>query len=66
MLQRSIPQNGMGFDDKGAPKILTNFMGNYMQTKVGVAWLADKFSRRLGKSGILSVVSLILGTGGLC
>ncbi|KAH6666816.1 putative short-chain dehydrogenase [Halenospora varia] len=55
MLQRSIPQNGMGFDDKGAPKILTNFMGNYMQTKVGVAWLADKFSRRLGKNGILSV-----------
>jgi retinol dehydrogenase-12 len=37
--------------------VLTKGMDNYMQSKVGDAWLADRFAKRLGEHGILSVVS---------
>lgn len=45
----------MKFESDGTPKILTRFMANYMQSKVGVAWLAGFFADRLGEKGVLSV-----------
>jgi retinol dehydrogenase-12 len=47
----------MNFYKDGKPQILTKFMDNYMQSKVGCAWLADEFAKRLGDKGVLSVVS---------
>ncbi|KAF4625942.1 hypothetical protein G7Y89_g12222 [Cudoniella acicularis] len=55
MLQRSIPTGGMNFQSDGTPKILSGFMANYMQTKVGCAWLSMKFAQRLGEKKILSL-----------
>ena len=52
-----VPQGGVHFDDDGTPQILSGYMQNYMQSKCGGAWLADRFARRLGEKGILSVVS---------
>lgn len=57
MLQRGSPAGGMQFDGDGEPVYLEPFMANYMQSKVGCAWLADKFARRMGDKGVLSVVS---------
>jgi retinol dehydrogenase 12 len=53
----SHPPGGMSFQADGTPEVLTKFMANYMQSKVGDAWLADRFAKRLGEHGILSVVS---------
>lgn len=50
-------EGSMAFQADGTPVVLTKGMDNYMQSKVGVAWLADKFAKRLGEHGILSVVS---------
>lgn len=59
MLQAGgAPPEGMVFDKTGTPKILQGGMNNYFQSKVGVTWLASDFAKRLGKQGILSVVSL--------
>jgi retinol dehydrogenase-12 len=44
----------MQFESDGTPKILTKFMANYMQSKIGVAWLAILFAERLGGKGVLS------------
>jgi retinol dehydrogenase 12 len=52
-----LPPGGMSFQADGTPVVLTKFMANYMQSKIGDAWLADKFAKRLGEHGILSVVS---------
>jgi NAD(P)-dependent dehydrogenase (short-subunit alcohol dehydrogenase family) len=57
LMQLGTPPGAMAFDTNGAPKILPKAMDNYMQSKVGVCWLADEFSQRLGGKGILSVVS---------
>jgi NAD(P)-dependent dehydrogenase (short-subunit alcohol dehydrogenase family) len=57
LLLHGTPPEAMSFQPDGTPVVLTKFMANYMQSKVGVAWLADKFAKRLGKHGILSVVS---------
>jgi retinol dehydrogenase 12 len=48
----------MNFEDDGTPVVLAKLMDNYMQSKVGAAWLGDKFAKRLGDQGILSVVSI--------
>jgi retinol dehydrogenase 12 len=48
----------MKFEDDGTPVVLAKLMDNYMQSKVGAAWLGDKFAKRLGDQGILSVVSI--------
>ncbi|TVY81347.1 putative oxidoreductase [Lachnellula suecica] len=50
-----IPENGMKFDKDGIPVYLPKFMENYFQSKIGVAWLADKFAKRLGDKGVLSI-----------
>lgn len=48
----------MKFDKDGTPVILEKpFMGNYLQSKAGAAWLADEFAKRLGSKGVLSIVS---------
>lgn len=57
MIQFATPPGGIGFDASGTPVVLKG-MDNYMQSKVGDAWLAAKFAQRLGKNGILSVVSI--------
>jgi len=51
----NLPAGGMTFQADGTPVVLTKFMANYMQSKIGDAWLADKFAKRLGEHGILSV-----------
>jgi len=56
LLQAGTPPGGMSFQADGTPVILTKFMANYMQSKVGDAWLADHFAKRLGEHRILSVV----------
>ncbi|KUJ17519.1 putative short-chain dehydrogenase [Mollisia scopiformis] len=45
----------MEFEADGTPKVLTGFMANYMQSKVGVAWLTGLFADRLAEKGVLSV-----------
>jgi len=59
LLQAGIPPEGIQFETSGTPVVLTKFMENYMQSKVGDAWLAIHFAERLGKDGIMSVVSLM-------
>lgn len=56
LLQFGAPAGGVSFDEMGVPKVLSNAMENYMQSKVGGAWLASEFAARLGEDGILSVV----------
>jgi retinol dehydrogenase-12 len=52
----------MNFQPDGTPEIIPSkdFMTNYMQSKVGDAWLAAHFAEKLGKHGIMSVVSRYL------
>lgn len=59
LMQLGTPTGGMSFDDQGTPKVLPKAMDNYMQSKAGGTWLAVEFAKRLGKQGILSVVSAI-------
>jgi retinol dehydrogenase 12 len=47
----------MTFENDGTPVVLEKLMDNYMQSKVGDAWLGYRFANRLGDHGILSVVS---------
>lgn len=42
----------------GSPKILSDPMNNYMQSKVGNVFLAHEWARKLGGEGILSMVSM--------
>jgi len=55
VLQGQLHKEGMQFEEDGTPKVLSKFMANYMQSKVGVAWLAGLFADRLGGMGVLSV-----------
>lgn len=58
LLQAGTPPGGMQFESDGTPVVLNKkFMDNYMQSKVGDAWLAADFAEKLGKHGIMSVVS---------
>ena len=59
MTGANIP-GGMNLDSKGEPVYCTPFMENYMQSKVGCAWLTDLYAKRLASKGILSVVRLPL------
>jgi NAD(P)-dependent dehydrogenase (short-subunit alcohol dehydrogenase family) len=56
LLQLGAPAGGIQFDEQGTPKVLKAFP-NYMESKVGSAWLAYEYSNRLGKDGILCLVS---------
>lgn len=65
LMQLFAPDIAMSFDGDGNPNVLPgdNYMqskpgDNYMQTKVGGTWLAAEFANRLGRKGILSVVSV--------
>lgn len=57
LLSHGTPPGAMTFQADGVPVIRPKAMDNYMQSKVGSAWLAAEFAERLGKHGILSVVS---------
>lgn len=57
LLQLGAPAGGIQFDEQGTPKVLKAFP-NYMESKVGSAWLAYEFSRRLDNDGVLCLVSL--------
>jgi retinol dehydrogenase-12 len=58
LLQGGTLPGAMKFEKDGTPVILEKpFMGNYLQSKAGAAWLADEFSNRLGSKGVLSIVS---------
>jgi len=60
LLGGPLPPEGIRFQPDGTPVVLTKGMDNYMQSKIGDAWLADKFAKRLGEHGILSVVGFPL------
>ena len=60
LLQAGTPPGGMQFDGHGNPVYLKKFMANYMQSKAGDAWLADRFAKRLGDKGVLSLVGFVL------
>jgi retinol dehydrogenase-12 len=66
LFKRGIPPNGMNFQPDGTPEIIPaqDFMANYMQSKVGDAWLAAHFAEKLGRQGIISVVSRDLQLNG--
>ena len=54
----ATPTSGIVFDqDTNTPMIPSNQMENYMQSKVGNVFLASETAKRLGKAGIISVVS---------
>jgi retinol dehydrogenase-12 len=55
ILQGQLQKGGMIFEPDGTPKILTQFMANYMQSKVGVSWIAGLFADKLGGKGVLNV-----------
>lgn len=55
LLQVGAPTGGVQFDGSGTPKVL-KAMANYMESKVGCAWLAYEFAKRLDADGIMSVV----------
>ena len=51
-----VPKGGVIFDEAGNPA-QRKAMENYMQTKCGDVHLGVEFAKKLGKDGILSVVS---------
>jgi hypothetical protein len=59
LLQGWNPPQGQGmrYENDGTPTVLKGVMENYMQSKVGTVWLSMESAARLGKHGILSVVS---------
>lgn len=57
MLRTGNPPGAMTFEADGTPKFQAGFMQNYFASKNGGAWLANLFADRLGKHGVLSVVS---------
>ena len=58
MIAASVPPGGIQFEKSGTPKVLKNAMQNYMQSKVGNVFLASEAARRLGRDGIINVVSI--------
>jgi retinol dehydrogenase-12 len=59
MLTVGTVPGGIIFDSKtGQPKVLSDAMKNYMQSKVGNVFLANESAKRLGKDGIICLVSL--------
>ncbi len=56
LLQLGAPAGGIQFDEHGTPKVLKAFP-NYMESKVGSAWLAYEYSKLLDKDRVLCVVS---------
>lgn len=58
LIALGTPQGGVVWDEQTAePKVLDSKGSNYMQSKAGLVFLAHEFARRLGKEGIISVVS---------
>ena len=57
LINASVPDGGIQFSKDGSPRVQKNAMQNYMQSKVGNVFLASEAAKRLGKDGIISVVS---------
>ncbi|TVY17059.1 putative oxidoreductase [Lachnellula arida] len=55
LLSMGAPPGVMVFDDAGGPKAIRKVFPNYMQSKVGSAWLASEFAARFEQDGIMSV-----------
>lgn len=62
LLSLGPPPGGMVFDEGGGPKAIPKVFPNYMQSKVGSAWLASEFAARLERDGVMSVVSRLILT----
>ena len=60
-LQIGTPKNGIVWDEmKDHPKVVKNQMENYMMSKVGNVFFARNTAEKLGKQGVISVVSLAI------
>lgn len=58
-LQLGTPKGGMIWDEAGKqPAVVQSQMDNYMMSKVGNVFLARQTAERLGRQGIISVVSI--------
>ena len=58
MVAALTPKDGILWEeDGGSPRVLKDQMENYMQSKVGNLFFAREYVDRLGKDGVLSVVS---------
>jgi hypothetical protein len=55
-LQQQPVKGGMDLNSNGEPNYIPGLMSNYMQSKVGVAWIADHFAKQLGPKKVISVV----------
>ncbi|PVH83662.1 hypothetical protein DL98DRAFT_652145 [Cadophora sp. DSE1049] len=55
ILQGQLQTGGMMFEPDGTPTILTKLMANYMQSRVGIAWITGLFAERLGEKVILKI-----------
>lgn len=61
MISSFTANGGIIFDEEtGAPKVLSDPMQNYMESKVGNVFIAKEMANRYGGEGILSLVRLIL------
>ena len=70
MISLGAPKGGIVWDDDdegddvgggkggGRPKLAKASMENYMQSKVGSVFLAHEYAKRLGRDGVISVVSI--------
>jgi len=62
MISLGAPKGGIVWDSdsegiNNGPKLAKASMENYMQSKVGSVFLAHEYARRLGRDGVISVVS---------
>ncbi|KAI1088004.1 NAD(P)-binding protein [Rostrohypoxylon terebratum] len=56
MLDIGTPKGGIVWDaETNEPKLHSDMMANYMQSKAGVTFLGHEFAKRLGDKGIISV-----------
>lgn len=57
MVAVSTPRNGILWDEKtGQPKVLSNSMENYMESKVGNMFFAHELAERMATDGIINLV----------
>ncbi|ORY67175.1 uncharacterized protein BCR38DRAFT_456016 [Pseudomassariella vexata] len=62
MVGLGTPQGGIVWDEKAKQlTLLPDTLDNYMQSKVGMVFLAHNFAQRLGKEGVLSMGAVMKG-----
>lgn len=67
MLASFAATGGIIFDDESdSPKVLSDAMQNYMESKVGNMFIAKEMAKRYGGDGILSLVRLALLNDSYC